>query len=246
MAAPEKIAGLCAVLLALTAPAHAELLTVTGGSIAVSAQAGETGYTVDTETPPPVAPNQTGLTSLSATANGTAYSSGLPPFGAYPVRTSASASVNVTNDASGGSTLDLSAQSSPQLIFEGGGTYCCGTASASDTVLFYLSAQAEVALNWHLTTSNGLINIATLTDATTGVLLYDGGVNQTANLLLPAGQYQAYVDAVTGPFHPSGSDLTITAVSTVPIPGTIWLLGSGLLGLSALRRRTRSPVAIAS
>lgn len=48
-------------------------------------------------------------------------------------------------------------------------------------------------------------------------------------------------DGVLGYFNiGSGNSLTVTAVSTVPVPAAVWLFGSGLIGLLGVARRNKA------
>jgi hypothetical protein len=42
---------------------------------------------------------------------------------------------------------------------------------------------------------------------------------------------RAYVDIG------SGNSMTVTSITTVPVPAAVWLFGSGLLGLVGMARR---------
>lgn len=246
----RNVAASTILLLAVTLPAHAQVLTVTGGSIAATAQAGETGYTIGTDTPAPMTVQAVGLTSLTAAANGTAVPE-FPPT-PFPVSTSAGGTVDVTNDVSGTTTLALTSRASESLLLAGPGSYCCGSSSATDTVFFSLGAPTQLALDWTGGNPDGGSNAnqGRLFNVATDAMLYyannsSANPSMTTDLLLPAGQYEAILESVNG--APQGApatftesaDLTITAPAPVPVPGAIWLLGSGLLSLSALRTRGR-------
>ena len=53
-----------------------------------------------------------------------------------------------------------------------------------------------------------------------------------------SGDYAAFFGPQIGMSGMSGTTFTVTEIQlqTVPIPGAVWLLGSGLMGLLGLRR----------
>jgi hypothetical protein len=59
---------------------------------------------------------------------------------------------------------------------------------------------------------------------------------------LPSGVYTAWVQDTGGGTAAYGFDFNVTA-APVPLPGAVWLLASGALGLGALRRRRGTPAA---
>jgi hypothetical protein len=72
---------------------------------------------------------------------------------------------------------------------------------------------------------------------------YDIDGNYLADLypsLYPNG-YVTPFDGIAGLTNiGSGNSLTVTAVSSVPLPATVWLFGSGLIGLIGISRRKQS------
>ncbi len=63
-----------------------------------------------------------------------------------------------------------------------------------------------------------------------------------SNLLTGNGTIEEYANAYSVEWHiiASGSLVPTGSHSAVPIPGTIWLLGSGLAGLAAFRKKLRA------
>ncbi len=73
------------------------------------------------------------------------------------------------------------------------------------------------------------------TDQTLATFTFDGDATLTWNL-----GSQAFLVTVNGTEF-SGADFQLTSANTispVPLPGAVWLLGSGLIGLFGLRRRS--------
>jgi hypothetical protein len=66
------------------------------------------------------------------------------------------------------------------------------------------------------------------------------GAQKNGTLNYFAFSSDSLISSVT--FHDAGNDgYAVDNISTAtPIPGAVWLLGSGLLGLIGLRRRTRN------
>jgi hypothetical protein len=75
--------------------------------------------------------------------------------------------------------------------------------------------------------SNGALAHFDVTGLTPGVYALN---------LSPAGVYDSFGDDIVPAFQKVNGTLTVNAV---PIPAAVWLLGSGLVGLVAIRRRMR-------
>jgi hypothetical protein len=82
----------------------------------------------------------------------------------------------------------------------------------------------------------------------TGVMYEKEGTEVFEGALEPGGDYDGFLFFASGPASPflafgyDGSVVFDSGETTVvPAPGTVWLLGSGLIGLAGLRRRGRSP-----
>lgn len=105
---------------------------------------------------------------------------------------------------------------------------------------------------------DALANITTweFTDDTAGVL-HSGEIYRASPMMLPNDPYDSngtwsemyqdggWMAAIGGDWHETSFDGTTLQVtfsgtgSVVPIPGAIWLLGSGLVGLVGFRRKFR-------
>ena len=246
-----RIAGLGLLVILCAQAAHAEMLTVDGGSVAVSAQAGLNwgSYIYDSETPTPLTPVAGSITTLTAEANGTAYGE-TPERPPADVSGRATTTVDVHSDASS-TTAMLYAHSSVFLSHYGPGAYCCGQAEANALLFFTLTQDSLVTLDWPGWSTAPFNVQGQLQNVDTGQYLFDVDGNNEPHffhqtLLLTAGRYRAYVKALAD-YPPMAATveekMTLTFTpAPVPVPAAVWLFGSALAGLAAARRRRFTPL----
>ena len=105
---------------------------------------------------------------------------------------------------------------------------------ASDNALYDQGPAPLAVTNWN-----------TLSLCTPGVNCIDNALSGGAPLIDDGIAGSPMID---GPFPGlnvnfdigSGNSLTVTQVSTVPVPAAVWLFGSGLIGLAGLARRKKA------
>jgi len=65
----------------------------------------------------------------------------------------------------------------------------------------------------------------------------DGCQILAGSAVLPGGNYFLNISGTGGGTAGYGGDLTTTPIGAVPVPGAVWLFGTGIAGLALLRRR---------
>jgi choice-of-anchor A domain-containing protein len=158
---------------------------------------------------------------------------------------------------SAGSTLTLSGANSGLNVFTVSGTTLAQSSSidisatAGATVLINVTGSAATFHNGSVSYSGGITGAAVLYNfvSATSVQLSpagDGGFDPEASILAPdagvTGGFgvmhgQLVADSYSGNTQFDNVAFIGTLPDPVPLPGAVWLLGSGLLGLLGLARR---------
>jgi hypothetical protein len=77
------------------------------------------------------------------------------------------------------------------------------------------------------------------TSTTDPDIAFDGGEYSSGSILLAAGAYTVEILVAASPFGGGGAYIEVESAS-VPEPGTLALLGIGLLGLGMMRREKKA------